>query len=373
MATSLVLVGVAGFIDYATGRDLVISTFYLLPILWATWLLGRSAGLALSLLSTVLWLIGDDLLSQYNYAHPLIPFWNAAMLFAMFGTSATVLAAFRQAHLHLEETVALRTAALQREIEERKKAEQARLQSERLAMVGMMAAQVAHEVRNPLGAISLSLSLLAEEIQHLTAHSPHPPDELTELIETMRGEVQRINQVIVDYLSLAKPHQTQLEPIDLNDLLRQKLALMHSLFRESGITLTLHTAHDAFPLADRDRLWQAILNLLRNSIDAMPDGGHLLVETRLGKDGPQLAITDTGCGMTPAQKEKLFVPFSTSKAHGTGLGLALVQQIVTEHHAAIACHSEPDAGTTFTITFPVTRPEPLATPAASPAPSLLPS
>ena len=115
---------------------------------------------------TVTWFIAD-LMSGFIYPHPLTPYWNALMLFVFFLVVVYLLSAFQTAHYHLEETVQRRTAALQAEIQERKRLEAAKLQAERLAMVGTMAAQVAHEVRNPLGSITLNLDLIHKEIDKL--------------------------------------------------------------------------------------------------------------------------------------------------------------------------------------------------------------
>jgi signal transduction histidine kinase len=154
---------VLGIVDYLTGREWAISAFYLLPTCLAGWVAGRSAGYALGALCTGVWFL-SDMLNGAAYDHPLIPVWNSVMLFVFFFVVVYLLTAFRSSHYHLEQTVERRTAALRAEMEERKRLEHAKLQAERLAVVGSMAAQVAHEIRNPLGAISLNLDLIGEEV-----------------------------------------------------------------------------------------------------------------------------------------------------------------------------------------------------------------
>jgi len=348
---ALFAASVVGFVDYLTGRDAVISAFYLAPICWVTWVIGRPVGVVLSLVSVAFWLLGDLNLG-YSYTHPALPYWNAVMLLVLFLPTVYLLSAFQRAHMHLEETVKVRTAALHREMEERKKAENARIQAERLAVVGSMAAQVAHEVRNPLGAIVLTLDLVKNEIERNPA-SPSPGGG-TELVADIREEVQRIDRVIMDYLALAHPRKARLEFLDLHDLIRHKLALMRGVFAQAGVSLQDDIAEGpAHIRGDADQLWQAILNIVRNSMEAMPDGGTLVVETEVEKDAVILQLTDSGCGMTMEQQEKLFVPFATSKAHGTGLGLVLVQQVIEEHAGRLECTSAPDKGTNFTIRFPL--------------------
>lgn len=344
-----------GVADYLTGHDLVISAFYLFPICWVTWSVGRRTGVILAVFSTITWLAADYW-NGYGYFHPAIPLWNALMLLGMFLPSVYLLAAFQRAHVHLEGAVVERTISLQNEIEERKRAELAKLQAERLAMVGMMAAQVAHEVRNPLGAITLSLDLLEDDLGKIMEKTGASWAECTELLGALHEEVRRIDRVILDYLSLARPRSANLATLDLSGLISRKLSLMQGVFTKAQTSL--ETEFSKMPLlisADGDQLWQAILNLVRNSLEAMPDGGTLFVETVRDHDSAVLRIADTGCGMTPAQKEKLFVPFVTSKANGTGLGLALVNQIISEHDGRIECLSAPGNGTTFTIFLPLVR------------------
>ncbi len=154
---------VLGVVDYITGREWAISAFYLLPTCLAGWVAGRLAGFALGALCTGVWFLSDTL-SGPTYQHPLIPVWNAIMLFVFFFVVVYLLTAFRSSHYHLEQTVERRTAALRVEMEERKRLEHSKFQAERLAVVGSMAAQVAHEIRNPLGSISLNLDLIGEEL-----------------------------------------------------------------------------------------------------------------------------------------------------------------------------------------------------------------
>ena len=167
---------VIGLLDFITGRDFAVSAFYLIPICWGTWIVGRSAGIFLAIASMLAWFIAD-FLSGNVYRHPLTPYWNGFMLLILFLVVVYLLSAFQVAHYHLEETVQRRTEALQKEIAERKRLEMAKLQAERLATVGTMAAQVAHEVRNPLGSITLNLDLIRKEIDKLAGWSAQSAQE----------------------------------------------------------------------------------------------------------------------------------------------------------------------------------------------------
>jgi len=341
--------------DYITGRDFALSAFYLVPICWACWMAGRTAGIALATGGALAWLIGD-LMSGLAYRHSLTPYWNAVMLLIFFLVVVYLLSAFQKAHYHLEESVQERTAALQAEIQERKRLEAAKLQAERLAMVGTMAAQVAHEVRNPLGSITLNLDLIQKEFSNLAEGRTYSPEEGRGLVIEIREEVSRIQRVIEDYLQFARLPKPQLRRVELNERLDQKLDFMHGEFEHARVKPRTHFDPAAKTInADAEQLWQAMLNLIRNSLDAMPNGGELTVGTWREAGQVRLRVSDTGKGMSAEQLKQVFAPFFTTKPNGTGLGLALVQQITTEHGGHVECESAPGKGSTFTIFLPVEK------------------
>ena len=345
-----------GFLDYVTGRDFALSAFYLLPICWAAWVAGRGVGILLAIAGAVTWFVAD-VMSGFIYPHPLIPYWNALMLFVLFLVVVHLLMAVRTAKDHLEETLHLRTDALhtlQAEIKERKRLEAANLQAERLSMVGKMAAQVAHEVRNPLGSITLNLDLIHKEIDRLAEDHGHSPDEGRVLIKEMREEVCRIGRVIEDYLQFARLPKPHRQPLALNAFLDQKLAFLSSELERANVKLRTHFDPGLTTVnADADQLWQAMLNLIRNSCEAMPGGGQLAIGTR--RDGGQvlLLVSDEGAGMTEEQRQQVFAPFFSTKEGGIGLGMALVHQIVAEHGGWLECQSASGKGSTFTISLPL--------------------
>ncbi|HVM61109.1 MAG TPA: ATP-binding protein [Verrucomicrobiae bacterium] len=351
-ALALALAVLIGLADYYTGWEIHVSAFYLIPISWACWTAGRRVGLFLAIVATVLMVITDRI-SNYSFQHPEAPYWNDLMLLVFFIVVVYLLSAIQNAHDYLEKTVQLRTAALQAEIAERKRAEAAKLQAERLATAGTMAAEVAHEVRNPLGSITLNLDLIRKEIDRLAESASRSPEEGRDLVNEMREEVHRIRHVIEDYLQFARLPKAQRKPLALNEFLDQKLTFMQVTFDSARVACrTQFDASVGTVYADADQLWQAVLNLVRNGLEAMPNGGAITISTQRNHDHVLLRVTDTGAGMTAQQLRQVFKPFFSTKTKGTGLGLTLVQQIVAEHGGHVECLSAIGKGSTFTVHLP---------------------
>lgn len=248
---------------------------------------------------------------------------------------------------------AIGRSVILRDITERKRLEEARLRTDRLATIGAMSAKLAHEIRNPLSSILLNIDLAHDEIETLAKAAPQAANEARTLLRALEAEVRRVQRVTEDYLQFARLPSPQREPAALDELLRPGLAFMQSLFDASRVKLVCDFAPDLPALlVDEAQLWQAILNLIRNALEAMPEGGTLTVRTARAGDEVLLAISDTGRGMTALTRQQLFKPFFSTKSGGTGLGLPLTQQIITEHGGRIECESTEGRGTTFLIHLP---------------------
>ncbi|MDQ1387180.1 MAG: two-component system, NtrC family, sensor histidine kinase PilS [Acidobacteriaceae bacterium] len=215
---------------------------------------------------------------------------------------------------------------------------------DRLAAVGRLAAAIAHEIRNPLTSIAGSVSMLSG--------IPALGEEHRRLLDIVTRESQRLNGIITDFLAYSRGKKYHFDKADLVRLLEDTLTLVrHRMTAENtGITIECRfAAPEAWVLADGDKIRQVFWNFAENAIRAMQNGGNLRVAIeRLGNDW-QVSFADTGTGMTPQQTEKIFEPFQSDFEGGTGLGLAVVYQIVQAHEGKVWARSKPGQGTTFVL------------------------
>jgi signal transduction histidine kinase len=219
--------------------------------------------------------------------------------------------------------------------------EQRLIRSERLAAVGKIAAQITHEVRNPLSSIGLNAEMLEEE----TA------GEAKQLARAIVKEVDRLTEITEQYLRFARLPRPRLEREDLGAIASSLLAFLRPELEKRGVTVDARL-DGALPAvsADESQLRQALLNLMRNAAEAMPSGGTLVVTAHaLDPRTVELTIGDSGEGIAAENLPKIFDPFFSTKEGGTGLGLALTQQIIVEHGGRIEVSSEPGHGTTFVV------------------------
>ena len=215
---------------------------------------------------------------------------------------------------------------------------------DRLAAVGRLAAAIAHEIRNPLTSIAGSVSMLSG-IPDLT-------DEHRQLLDIVTRESQRLNSIITDFLAYSRGKRFHFEKVDLIQLLEDTTTLMrHRMMTEkTGIQIeTSFCVGEAWSLADGDRIKQVFWNFGENAVRAMRNGGSLRVTIEAQGDDWQISFADSGTGMNPQQAEKIFEPFQSNFEGGTGLGLAVVYQIVQAHEGKVWARSKLGQGTTFIL------------------------
>jgi signal transduction histidine kinase len=223
------------------------------------------------------------------------------------------------------------------------------LQRERLSALGNLAAAVAHEVRNPLNTISIGLQRLKVEFQ-----PTQDEDEYSRLTQLMLGEVHRLNSIVEQFLSLARPLEIKPEELAAQDVLNELATLIEAEGRQSKVQIRVVAPLSLPPLkADREYLRQSLLNLTLNSLQAMPEGGTLTLEAKTSNGNFLISVTDTGTGIAPENRNRIFEPYFTTKAKGSGLGLAITRRIVEAHGGTITVTNQAHGGCRFLISLPI--------------------
>ena len=223
------------------------------------------------------------------------------------------------------------------------------IQTERLAAIGRMAAHVTHEVRNPLSSIGLNVELLEEEIEESGG-------DAKVLVRSIQREIDRLTDITEEYLRLARLPMPRLEPESLSDIVQDVGRFVARELESSGVALTVDTQDD-LPLvaADEPQIRQALLNLLRNGTDSMPEGGELTIQAYRSDGGVVIRVRDRGDGIPAEARSHIFDLFYSTKDRGSGLGLPLTRQIVSAHGGTISCDDAEEGGTEFTMWFPEAR------------------
>jgi two-component system, NtrC family, sensor histidine kinase PilS len=255
------------------------------------------------------------------------------------------------------------------DLTERKQVEEQLRQADRLAALGQLAANIAHEIRNPLGAISGAVEVLRADLPAVGTNR--------ELLDIILGEAHRLKLITGQFLDFAKPQSVLCRPCALRPLLDETLRLLgRSAECHPGMTwVVTEDPPGLWVFADADQLRQVVWNLCLNAVQAMPDGGHLGVRARpatrpVGATGEgawvEIALADSGQGISPQELERLFDPFYTTRPAGTGLGLAIARKILESMDGQIAVESRVGVGSTFRVWLrradppAPTRPEPVA-------------
>lgn len=254
------------------------------------------------------------------------------------------------------------------------------IESERIQALTMLAASVAHEIGNPLNALHIHLQLMEREIRKLKAapasvgrrgrvrgqNETSPEGEvgdvaakLEQFLEVAKGEIHRLDYIVTQFLQAIRPVAPQLKPGSLNDVVEKTLELLTPELDNRGIHTVQRLARQ-LPNAPLDpkQVQQALVNLVKNAMQAMTSGGSLTLQTWEGSDGVWVSVTDTGGGISQEQINRIFDPFYTTKKKGSGLGLMIVQRIVRSHGGRIELESKVGRGTVFRLWFPLHEPKP---------------
>ena len=221
------------------------------------------------------------------------------------------------------------------------------LQTERVAAWRELARRLAHELKNPL----FPLQITVENMQRARESHPAEFDEVfREGSRTLLAELANLKQIIARFSDFAKMPAPEMQPVNLNALAGETMKLFEAQFAQARVTARAELAPELPTVAaDPEQVARALRNQVLNAIDAMPEGGALTVRTMPQGSGARLEISDSGKGLSQEECERLFTPYYTTKTHGTGLGLAIVQSVVSDHHGRVSVESQPGKGTTFRI------------------------
>ena len=238
---------------------------------------------------------------------------------------------------HLEDRIRDRTRAL-------KEAQEQLLLTENLAAIGEIAAGVAHEIKNPLVSIGGVARMLQRKV--------HDQEKVKELAGIIVEEVDRLERILKSLLDLSRDPELALGKESLNELIRKTCILFEPEMRDMKIEVGFELDTDLPDIfIDRDQIKQVVMNITKNAIHSMPDGGRIAYRTWAVEDEVSFAVSDTGDGISKENQDKLFTPFFSTKSWGTGLGLAVSQKLVANHGGRIEVESELGEGSTFTVTL----------------------
>jgi two-component system, sporulation sensor kinase E len=247
------------------------------------------------------------------------------------------------------------------------------IESERVQALTLLAASVAHEIGNPLNALHIHLQLMEREVkklkpsgarnraQVLTGHAETADvaAKLEQYLSVAKGEINRLDYIVTQFLQAIRPTPLQLKPVALNEVVERTLELLRPELDNRGITIKTKLTRQlpATPI-DPTQVQQALVNLVKNAMQAMTRGGTLTLQTGESPEAVWVSVADTGGGIPQEQINRIFEPFYTTKKKGTGLGLMIVQRIVRAHAGRIELDSHVGRGTTFRIWFPLQEKKP---------------
>jgi two-component system, NtrC family, sensor histidine kinase HydH len=327
----------------------LLGHLYIAPIIIAAYWYGIAGGVLVSVASSALF--SRHLFIHWHREEPFVDIYNYVeiFLFLLIGGTTGILSQMERNQRERYEQALVRLDESHRKLKEQTEVlfqtEEQLRRADRLSALGELSAGMAHEIRNPLGSIRGAAEILKDD------YGPDAPKH--EFIQILLKETDRLNQIVQEFLTFARPKPPELKQEDVNEVIESVLTLTAQPARAARIAVEKKLD---WSIGNRDLdaglLKQAFLNLVLNAIQAMPDGGTMIVTSARNDSGIEVTIADTGAGISPENRKKLFSPFFTTKQDGTGLGLAITFRIIQNHHGVIDVDSVPGKGTRFTVRIP---------------------
>lgn len=321
----------------------IYQRLYYIPIIYAAYSYGLRGGLAAAVLSTLIYL--PHLTQHADNRVYAINQYAETVLFFVVGVVTGLLAGKEQRERRRYEQTA---AELQSAYDELRSTVDQLLLADRHASLGQMSAAIVHEIRNPLGAIRGA----AEALESIVPRE----HEKAEFLTIIKQEVERLNGLVTDFLNFARPRSPELLPTPPHEIIDAVVKLAKKQAEKARVKIITEVDEGLpFVRLDAEQMKQVLLNLILNAIEAMPDGGQLTISARRREQELRLSVRDTGKGIDPAVREKLFSPFVTTKTRGTGLGLAIAHRLVMQHGGQIEAIAGENGGAVIEIRLPLNR------------------
>jgi len=353
----ILAIGVVSLLHYITPTShvwlhpLLQRAYYIPLLLMALWF-GWRGGLAAALVAALLYIPHIEMAWRSHPEYSAAQYIEIAMFFVITALTG-VLADHERMQRRKAEDNARRLAEAHAELQS---SFQQLRRADRLSALGELSAGLAHEIRNPLGSVEGAVQILRR---------PSLRQETREEFgELAQKELNRLKGLLTHFLDFARPQAPQRVPTEPRLLLESVAKLASETAKMGGVQIRVEAAA-GLPavLFDSEQIGQVLLNLVINAVQAMPQGGQIVLRGCCEADSILLEVVDEGIGIAPENLERIFNPFFTTRQGGTGLGLAIAYRIISQHNGDIAARSNPDRGMTFTIQLPLVQPAAVERPA----------
>lgn len=340
-------IAIASALHYLTSPSLILwhelfQRLYYLPIIYAAVFFGWRGGLVASACSAVCY-IPHILMAWRQMPEYALNQYAEIIVFFLVGTVTGILADRGRTQRREIEATSEELAKVNRELQD--SFEQIK-RADRLSAIGQLAASLAHEIRNPLAAIDGAANLI---------ESPQTPDETRKgCIAVIHKEIQRLNRLLTNLLDFARPRKPEFQAVDPSRLIDSIINLTDHSAHQKGIKLRKEVPKSVPPFeCDPEQMKQVILNLAINAVQAMTGPGEVVLSAQQLDSSVAISVRDEGPGIDQENMERIFNPFFTTKEAGTGLGLSVVYQIVTQHSGIVKTERNPSGGMTFSLVLPL--------------------